>query len=145
MKRGMIETAIGLADKEDWLEHLEVFEVEEAQAMSGMEVDASIRIVVPIRTFLRRHFSVDQNGCLCVTAAERDINAKRRRHRPVEEMSIGGMSGIARVLNIIAEAVNAYCRARLIKIIQDELAVYDTGEVIDLDEKGNVQTKGAQP
>ena len=144
MVKGFIETAIGLADKDDWLEHLEVFEVHDAQMMCNMECDATVRITVPIDMFLRRHFCVDRNGCLCVTEAEHDINPKRRQHRPVDEMDGRGLTGVAELLNVIASAVNAYCRARIIRVIQTELAALSGGDVIDLDEKGNVQTKGAQ-
>ena len=105
--------------------------------------DISVRITVPIFTVLRRHFCSDSQKGLCVTKQECDIG-KGRRHKPVDYLAFEEIEDIAAILNSVAAAVNLYCRNRILKIISAQLAAAKIDDVIDLDEKGNVQTKGAQ-
>ena len=128
-----------------WQEELafnDVFNAMDYDATFGRDI--SVRITVPIFAVLRRHFCSDSKKGLCVTKLECDIG-KGRRHQPVDYLAFEEIEDIAAILNSVAAAVNLYCRNRILKIISAQLAKAKIDDVIDLNEKGNVQTKGAQP
>ena len=145
MKQDFIETVVGLALDDEWQRYLRVDDVYDVQLHGELPDDVTIRISVPVTTCLRTHFCADRKRGLCVTDREQDIESNSRRHHPVSEHGFEYVAEIAGILNSVASAVNAHCRAGIMKMVIGRFAACKQGEVIDLDEKGNVQTKGTQP